>query len=58
MLLEELLVVCDENTIVNVVLNGEVVSRYDGRDSIDEEYNTYIVQNQYIDNNELYIVVY
>lgn len=59
MKLEDVLVITSESTIVNVVdyENNKVISRYDGRDSIDKELNSRQVVRQYVRNDELYIVV-
>lgn len=43
MLLYEILEKIDENSNVNVILDDEIVSRYDGKNSIDEQYDYYTV---------------
>lgn len=59
MKLESILSITNESTNVNVVDydTNEVISRYDGKDSIDTELNEKEVISQYIENNELYIIV-
>lgn len=59
MKLESILSITNESTNVNVVdyNTNEVISRYDGKDSIDTDLNEKEVVSQYIKNNELYIVV-
>lgn len=60
MKLKDILCIINESTIVNVVdyNKNKVVSRYDGKNSIDSEFNNKNVLSQYVKNNELYIVVY
>ena len=59
MKLEEILLVTSESTNVNVIdyKSDEIISRYDGRNSIDTELNQREVVMQYVQDNELYIVV-
>lgn len=59
MKLESILSITNESTNVNVVDydTNEIISRYDGKDSIDTDLNEKEVVLQYIENNELYIVV-
>lgn len=59
MKLESILSITNESTNVDVVdyNTNEIISRYDGRDSIDTELNDREVVSQYIENNELYIVI-
>lgn len=59
MKLESILSITNESTNVNIVDydTNEVISRYDGKDSIDTELNEKEVISQYIENNELYIIV-
>lgn len=59
MKLESILSITNESTNVNVVDydTNEVISRYDGKDSIDTDLNEKEVISQYIENNELYIIV-
>ena len=57
--LEELLTIISEETIVNIVdyNRNEVISRYDGKNSIDAKLNRREAIIQYVENNELYIVI-
>lgn len=59
MKLEDILFFTNEGTNVNIVKyeNNEVISRYNGKDSIDIELNEREAITQYVTNNELYIVV-
>lgn len=59
MKLESILSITNESTNVNIIDydTDEVISRYDGKDSIDTELNEKEVISQYIENNELYIIV-
>ena len=59
MILEDILLITSESINVNVVdyENDEIISRYDGKNSIDSELNRREVVIQYIHNNELYIIV-
>lgn len=59
MKLESILSITNESTNVNIIDydTNEVISRYDGKDSIDSELNEKEVVSQYIENNELYIVI-
>ena len=59
MKLEDVLFITDEGTTVNVVdyESNEVISRYDGKDSIETKLNKKEVVKQYVQNNELFIVV-
>ena len=59
MVLEDVLLITSQSSVVNVVDYeiGEVISRYDGKDSIDAELNQRKVLIQYVQNNELYIII-
>ena len=59
MKLGDILAITNESTNINVIDydSQEVISRYDGKDSIDIELNKREVTMQYIKNNELYIVI-
>lgn len=59
MKLESILSITNESTNVNIIDydTNEIISRYDGKDSIDSELNEKEVISQYIENNELYIIV-
>lgn len=59
MKLESILSITNESTNVNVIDydTNEIISRYDGKNSIDIELNEKEVVSQYIENNELYIVI-
>lgn len=59
MKLEDVLAITSETTIVNVVdyESNQIISRYDGKDSIDTELNTREIVRQYVRSDELYIVV-
>lgn len=59
MKLESILSITNESTNVNIIDydTNEIISRYDGKDSIDAELNEKEVISQYIENNELYIIV-
>lgn len=59
MKLESILSITNESTNVNIIdyNTNEIISRYDGKDSIDSELNEKEVVSQYIENNELYIVI-
>lgn len=59
MKLEAILSITNESTNVNIVDYSaeKIISRYDGRDCIDSELNEKEVVSQYIENNELYIVI-
>lgn len=59
MKLESILSITNESTNVNIIDydTNEIISRYDGKDSIDTDLNEKEVISQYIENNELYIIV-
>ncbi len=57
MLLQELLYLIDDNTDTDIYLNGELVSKYDGRDSIDEKFSEHPVQQIKTDRNHLSITI-
>ena len=57
MMLMDMIDLFDENKVVNVVYFGEVVSRYDGKDSIDEFYNDFRVIGISAKNDEIIIEV-
>lgn len=59
MKLEYILSITNESTNINVIDydTNEIISRYDGKDSIDDELNEKEVTSLYTENNELYIVV-
>lgn len=59
MKLGSILSITNESTNINVIDydTNEVISRYDGKDSIDTELNEKEVVSQYIENNELYIII-
>ena len=58
MLLMDVLSVLDENKNVDVVLYDEVVTRYDGRDSIDEFYNDYKVSEITTKDGKIIVEIY
>ena len=58
MRLEELLQLLSENKNVNVWLNGELVARYDGRDSIPEYFNSHFVESIDCYINEFHIYIF
>lgn len=58
MLLRELLACTNENTKINVMLNDELVTNYDGKNSIDTIYNDYSVSNITCEDNTLIIEIY
>ena len=53
----DILSVTDENMTVIVMKDGCIVSMYDGRDSIDEKYNKFLVNGYKYENNTLYIYI-
>ena len=59
MKLEEVLIITSELTFVNIVdyESNQTISRYDGRDSIDNALNSREIVRQYVRSDELYIVV-
>lgn len=59
MKLGDILSITSEDTNVNVVENDsrKIISRYDGKDSIKRELNERDTVHQYVQNNELYVVV-
>lgn len=59
MKLKDVLAITRVDTNVNVVENDsrKIISRYDGKDSIRRELNEREVIHQYVQNDELYIVV-
>lgn len=59
MKLESTLLIIGESTNVNVIDydTNEVISHYDGKDSIDNELNDKEVISLYTENNELCVVV-
>lgn len=59
MTVDDLLAVTSDYTTTNVVDSetGEVLSFYDGRDSISEELGDKEVVKQYVQGNELYIEI-
>lgn len=59
MKLEDILSITNESTNINIVdyNTNEIISRYDGRDSIDTTLNEKEVVSQYAKDGELYIVV-
>ena len=50
MKLIDLISVITDNTTVYVWRDGEIISTYDGKDSIDEKYNNEIVLSVYAGN--------
>lgn len=58
MTLGELLDMLSENKNVNVWLNGQMVARYDGRDSISEHFNHHFVDriDCYVNEFHIYII--
>lgn len=58
MKLHDLISHIDENENVNVYVAGALVSRYDGKDSIDHEYNEYDVERISIDPDGIGIDLY
>lgn len=60
MKLESILSITRQDINVNIVNydTQEVISRYDGKESIDIELNEKEVYTQYIKDNELYIVIF
>ena len=58
MKLEELLEVINDNAIVEIYKDTELVSVNDGKDSIDEQYNEYIVEDVYASENKVCIEIY
>lgn len=59
MKLESILSITNESTNINVIDydTNEIIGRYDGKDSIDDKLNEKEVVSQYIENNELCVVV-
>lgn len=59
MKLEELLSITNEHENVNIINTetNRIVSRYDGKNSINSSLNNRNVVMQYIKNNELYIAI-
>jgi hypothetical protein len=57
MRLEELLQVLSENKNVVVCINGKEVSRYDGRDSINTEFNEKVVCSVDCKDNTFYVEI-
>lgn len=59
MQLIDLLAITSEHAIVNVVdyNTKKVISRYDGRNSIDPSLNGKQVEKQYVEHGELYIEI-
>jgi len=57
MMLMEVLEVMDENKNVNVVLMGDVVTYYDGKNSIDEFYNDFKVIGISAEDNTIVIEI-
>ena len=59
MVLEDILEITSESITVNVVDydSGNIISYYDGKNSIDSELNQRKVIMQYVQNNELYIII-
>ena len=58
MKLGDLLFITSEHITVNVLdYEGNRISCYNGKDSIDVELNDRTVITQYVQNNELYIIV-
>lgn len=57
MKLEDILSITSESSIVNVIdYNSKaIISRYDGKNSIDIELNSKEIIKQYVENNELFI---
>lgn len=53
----DILSVADENMTVMVIKNDQIVSIYDGRDSIDEKYNKLLVSGCEYKNNTLKIYI-
>ncbi len=53
----DILSVADENMTVMVIKNDQIVSMYDGRDSIDEKYNKFLVSGCEYKNNTLKIYI-
>ena len=57
MKLIDLLSVTNDNNLVLVLRGGLEIARYDGRDSIDEEYNNETVLSVYTSGNALCIEI-
>lgn len=59
MKLGSILSITNESTNINVIDydTNEIISRYDGKDSIDDELNEKEATSLYTENNELYIIV-
>lgn len=53
----DILSVADDNMTVIVMKDGCIVSIYDGRDSIDEKYNKFLVNGYKYENNTLCIYI-
>lgn len=59
MKLIDLLSLTNENTNVNVYdLEGNLISLYDGKNSIEEEYNEIEIHNIKVNNDMLEITIY
>ena len=59
MILEELLLSVNDSTVVDIYSaeSGEVISTYDGKDSIPERYNECDVMDIFVDGNSLCIEI-
>ena len=57
MTLEELMWVTNDNAIMEIYIDTELVARYDGKDSIPEEYNDYTVYDVYANGNALCVEI-
>jgi len=55
--LRNLLSITNENTNMYIHYEDNIVSYYDGRNSIDEYYNDFIVVQQWMENNSLHVEI-
>ena len=57
MTLEDLMYVTNDNAIVEIYADTELIARYDGKDSIPEEYNDCEVYDVYANGNVLCVEI-
>lgn len=59
MCLEELLWVINENTVVQVYSaeTNDLIAEYNGKESIPEEYNPWVVTDIFVDENRLCVEI-
>lgn len=57
MTLYDLMYVINDSAYVEIYIDAELVACYDGKDSIPEEYNDYVVLDVYANGNKLCVEI-